>query len=43
MKVTAVWGDGSDADVALDNIALGADCFNQGKLPLKCHHEMLVL
>ncbi|KAF7652742.1 hypothetical protein LDENG_00092870 [Lucifuga dentata] len=28
IKVTAVWGRGSSADVALDDIALGAACFN---------------
>ncbi|XP_063764597.1 tyrosine-protein kinase receptor isoform X2 [Eleginops maclovinus] len=27
IKVTAVWGKGSNADVALDDIALGAACF----------------
>ncbi|KAE8289941.1 ALK tyrosine kinase receptor [Larimichthys crocea] len=28
VKVTAVWGQGSNADVALDDIAIGAACFN---------------
>uniref|UniRef100_A0AAQ6IGE1 receptor protein-tyrosine kinase n=1 Tax=Anabas testudineus TaxID=64144 RepID=A0AAQ6IGE1_ANATE len=28
VKVTAVWGEGSNADVALDNIAIGATCFD---------------
>ncbi|XP_028420954.1 tyrosine-protein kinase receptor isoform X1 [Perca flavescens] len=28
VKVTAVWGKGSNADVALDDIAIGAACFN---------------
>uniref|UniRef100_A0A3B4ZAH7 Tyrosine-protein kinase receptor n=1 Tax=Stegastes partitus TaxID=144197 RepID=A0A3B4ZAH7_9TELE len=27
VKVTAVWGEGSSADVALDDIAIGAACF----------------
>ncbi|KAM6912627.1 tyrosine-protein kinase receptor [Xenentodon cancila] len=27
VKVTAVWGQGSRADIALDNIAIGAACF----------------
>ncbi|XP_062253178.1 tyrosine-protein kinase receptor [Platichthys flesus] len=27
VKVTAVWGQGSNADVALDDIAIGASCF----------------
>ncbi|XP_049917569.1 tyrosine-protein kinase receptor [Epinephelus moara] len=27
VKVTAVWGQGSNADVALDDIAIGAACF----------------
>uniref|UniRef100_A0A8C4HWV6 Tyrosine-protein kinase receptor n=1 Tax=Dicentrarchus labrax TaxID=13489 RepID=A0A8C4HWV6_DICLA len=34
VKVTAVWGQGSNADVALDDIAIGAACFNTGKLLL---------
>ncbi|XP_074548823.1 tyrosine-protein kinase receptor [Halichoeres trimaculatus] len=29
VKVTAVWGEGSNADVALDDIAIGAACFNR--------------
>ncbi|XP_060918378.1 tyrosine-protein kinase receptor isoform X2 [Labrus mixtus] len=29
VKVTAVWGEGSNADVALDDIAIGAACFNK--------------
>uniref|UniRef100_A0A8D0D1K0 Tyrosine-protein kinase receptor n=1 Tax=Sander lucioperca TaxID=283035 RepID=A0A8D0D1K0_SANLU len=28
VKVTAVWGKGSNADVALDDIAIGAACFD---------------
>ncbi|XP_070698288.1 tyrosine-protein kinase receptor isoform X1 [Pempheris klunzingeri] len=28
VKVTAVWGQGSNADVALDDIAIGAACFS---------------
>ncbi|KAI3367697.1 hypothetical protein L3Q82_026537, partial [Scortum barcoo] len=28
VKVTAVWGQGSNADVALDEIAIGAACFS---------------
>ncbi|XP_030575436.1 tyrosine-protein kinase receptor isoform X2 [Archocentrus centrarchus] len=28
VKVTAVWGQGSNADVALDDIAIGAACFH---------------
>ncbi|XP_078134251.1 tyrosine-protein kinase receptor [Sander vitreus] len=28
IKVTAVWGKGSNADVALDDIAIGAACFD---------------
>nr|XP_046268451.1 leukocyte tyrosine kinase receptor isoform X2 [Scatophagus argus] len=28
IKVTAVWGQGSNADVALDDIAVGATCFD---------------
>ncbi|XP_039993270.1 leukocyte tyrosine kinase receptor [Xiphias gladius] len=28
VKVTAVWGPGSNADVALDEIAIGATCFS---------------
>uniref|UniRef100_A0AAX7U189 Tyrosine-protein kinase receptor n=1 Tax=Astatotilapia calliptera TaxID=8154 RepID=A0AAX7U189_ASTCA len=32
VKVTAVWGQGSNADVALDDIALGAACFQSGNL-----------
>ncbi|KAM9354854.1 tyrosine-protein kinase receptor [Pholidichthys leucotaenia] len=27
IKVTAVWGEGSNADIALDDIAVGAACF----------------
>lgn len=42
MKVTAVWGEGSNADVALDNIAIRAACFDTGELPLTCYHEMVV-
>lgn len=29
VKVTAMWGQGSRADVALDNIAIGAACFSK--------------
>ncbi|CAJ1073548.1 LOW QUALITY PROTEIN: leukocyte tyrosine kinase receptor [Xyrichtys novacula] len=29
VKVTAVWGEGSNADIALDDIAIGAACFNK--------------
>ncbi|XP_041668611.1 leukocyte tyrosine kinase receptor isoform X2 [Cheilinus undulatus] len=29
VRITAVWGDGSNADVALDDIAIGAACFNK--------------
>eukprot|EP00064_Thunnus_orientalis_P012354 superscaffoldBa00001886_g12389 len=28
IKVTAVWGQGSNADIALDDIAIGAACFD---------------
>lgn len=31
VKVTAVWEQGSNADVALDDIAIGAACFDTGK------------
>uniref|UniRef100_A0A3P8UL87 receptor protein-tyrosine kinase n=1 Tax=Cynoglossus semilaevis TaxID=244447 RepID=A0A3P8UL87_CYNSE len=31
MKVTAVWSQGSNADVALDDIAIGASCFSKGE------------
>ena len=41
IKVTAVWGKGSNADVALDDIALGAACFETGRLLLTCHHKLL--
>uniref|UniRef100_A0A4W6FEE9 Tyrosine-protein kinase receptor n=1 Tax=Lates calcarifer TaxID=8187 RepID=A0A4W6FEE9_LATCA len=41
VKVTAVWEQGSNADVALDDIALGASCFSTGELLLTCHHEIL--
>lgn len=38
MRVTALWEEGSNADVALDDIALGAACFRRGKLlALGCH------
>lgn len=30
--MTALWEEGSNADVALDDIAVGAACFNKGKL-----------
>lgn len=36
-----MWGQGSNADVALDDIAIGAACFDTGKLLLTCHHKML--
>lgn len=32
VKVTALWEEGSNADVALDDIAVGAACFHKGKL-----------
>ena len=41
IKVTAVWGQGSNADIALDDIAIGAACFDTGKLLLTHHHDML--
>lgn len=36
-----MWGQGSNADVALDDIAIGAACFDTGKLLLTSHHKML--
>lgn len=41
VKVTAVWGQGSNVDVALDDIAIGAACFSKGKQMLTCYHKML--
>lgn len=38
MKVTAVWEQGSNADIALDEIAIGAACFTSGKLSLMTRH-----
>uniref|UniRef100_A0A3Q3QKA4 Tyrosine-protein kinase receptor n=1 Tax=Monopterus albus TaxID=43700 RepID=A0A3Q3QKA4_MONAL len=38
VRVLAVWGEGSDADVALDDIAVGAACFHTSKLMLTWHH-----
>lgn len=32
VKVTAMWEQGSNADVALDDIAIVAACFKTGKL-----------
>ncbi|KAM9708490.1 tyrosine-protein kinase receptor [Menidia menidia] len=29
VKIQAVWGEGSSADIALDNIAIGAACFHK--------------
>lgn len=42
VKVTALWEQGSNADVALDDFAVGAACFNTGKQLLLCHHSMVV-
>lgn len=36
-----MWRQGSNADVALDDIAIGAACFNTGKLLQTCHQKML--
>lgn len=41
VKVTALWEEGSNADVALDDIAVGAACFNRGKLLALGHHRFL--
>lgn len=41
VKVTALWEEGSNADVALDDIAVGAACFIRGKLPALCHYRFL--
>lgn len=41
MKVTALWEQGSNADIALDEIAIGAACFSTGKLSLSHTHEMM--
>lgn len=41
VKVTALWAEGSNADVALDDIAVGAACFNRGKLLALCHNRFL--
>lgn len=41
IKVTALWEEGSNADVALDDIAVGAACFNRGKLLALGHHRFL--
>uniref|UniRef100_A0A665VTR3 Tyrosine-protein kinase receptor n=1 Tax=Echeneis naucrates TaxID=173247 RepID=A0A665VTR3_ECHNA len=35
VKVTAVWGQGSNADIALDEIAIGASCFSTGDIQFK--------
>lgn len=41
VKVTALWEEGSNADVALDDIAVGAACFIRGKLLALCHYPFL--
>uniref|UniRef100_A0A3Q3WEV5 Tyrosine-protein kinase receptor n=1 Tax=Mola mola TaxID=94237 RepID=A0A3Q3WEV5_MOLML len=40
IKVTAMWGQGSNADIALDDIAVGAACFNTGKMLLTWHDKI---
>lgn len=40
VMVTAVWARGSNADIALDYIALGAACFDTGTLNY-CHGAKL--
>lgn len=39
--MTALWEEGSNADVALDDIAVGAACFNKGKLLALGHYWFL--
>lgn len=43
IKVTAVWKEASNADVALDDIAIGAACFNRGKLLASEQYQPAVL
>ncbi|XP_056151361.1 tyrosine-protein kinase receptor [Lampris incognitus] len=39
VKVTALWGEGSSADIALDDIAVGAACFNTDVNSLLLSHR----
>lgn len=41
VKVTALWEEGSNADVAIDDIAVGAACFHKGKLLALGRHWFL--
>ena len=35
-----MWEQGSNADIALNDIAVGAACFNKGKVLLTWHDKM---
>lgn len=41
VKVTALWEEGSNADLALDDFSIVAACFNRGKLLSIYSHRFL--
>lgn len=40
IKVMAAWERGSNADVALDDVTIGAACFDTGDLCVTCHQHI---